>query len=637
MKKRLLLNIFLGLACFVPMWMAAQQLPISNRYTFNPSLMNPANVGAVELNNVFVSHQQRRMAIAGWRSISQFVNFSSQPLGRKGAFGWGGILSNDIEHTEHRIGVSLAIAAHPVRTKTSRLSLGVSGGLINLNSNYNKARYLESGDRLLDNPSSFIELDAGMGAEFAVRSDRVRMDLSAAGTQLPGNAVSGSIPGFRLRPHLLAGGRILLSPVHNLYIGPTGFYRNLLDQQYDLTFDSDGDAIADSTISVATVRQQRARLEIGLMGELDRQGMWGGISYRLDRSNLTVAAGLRIMEPDTAGESDKVTFFADMHASFSMPTGPTSFGPDMEIGLIIHFGRYRRIGIKNITSTLVEGSFWINEGNINRHLENRLAATAPEGLRAQTNPSDTKVDLTYDFNDDSYLYCGSSPTPVMDTLLEEIGAEWLGVDAFLENVADEIVQEALHPDSSGVLNPEVLEPLTDLVSIELSCMLQVDEIDADAYAEGKMYEGELGVNNIEGDSLMIKVVYNDSDTLIEIGKDRQITNLELACLKLHSMRKKLEFEMKQTFGEDFAFLWEGEKATSENTQGKKIVRIKKLRITPNNPNQPAFQVNRVKLRFTRGQAKEIKTGDGNSDIVDVDTGKRKKRNRRGQKNRDRVK
>ena len=224
----------------------------------------------------------------------------------------------------------------------------------------------------------------------------------------------------------------------------------------------------------------------------------------------------------------------------------------------------------------------------------------PQGLRGQTKPKATMVELTYSFDDNSYQYVGNTPQKALDTLFSELGPEWIGVDGILENIVLHVVKDGLTPDTNGVINPEILEPLKDLVSIELSTTLIVDENEANMDAKGMMYEGEMGVNNRTKDSLRIKVVYNEKDTVIGIGQDHNITNLQLAALKMHAMRKKLEYELIQRYGDIWAVLWDGEEPTVDKTAAKKIVYLKTPRITPNNPNQPAYQVNSVKLRFTRG-------------------------------------
>ncbi|MFN8396649.1 MAG: hypothetical protein U0176_18635 [Bacteroidia bacterium] len=230
----------------------------------------------------------------------------------------------------------------------------------------------------------------------------------------------------------------------------------------------------------------------------------------------------------------------------------------------------------------------------------RLKPTAPSGLKGNTQVATKACVLTYSFDDNSYQYVGSAPERANDTLLSIIGEEWLGVDAILENMVNEVIREALTPDTAKISNPYILEPLEGLVYIELLSDLLVDEEKAHELAKGMMYEGELGVNNKFNDSLYLKVVFNEKDTIVGIGKDRQITNLELACLKLHAMRKKLEYELNQRYGQDWAVSWEGEELSVEKTQGRKVVYIKKPRISPNHPHQEPFQVNFIRMRFTRG-------------------------------------
>ena len=95
------MKVQFGLGCFVGLLslfgiqqMHAQQLPISDNYLFNPRWMNPAMMGTRNLNHFMMSHQQRKLNYGETvRSMSQFLNFSSAPLGRTGTFGWGGAAS----------------------------------------------------------------------------------------------------------------------------------------------------------------------------------------------------------------------------------------------------------------------------------------------------------------------------------------------------------------------------------------------------------------------------------------------------------------------------------------------------------------------------------------------------------------
>jgi len=73
---------------------------------------------------------------------------------------------------------------------------------------------------------------------------------------------------------------------------------------------------------------------------------------------------------------------------------------------------------------------------------------------------------------------------VNDTLLHSVGKEWIGVDAILSNMVGEIIREGLHPDTTNVEFPDSLEPLKDLISVELIANLKVDALEAAAGQHG---------------------------------------------------------------------------------------------------------------------------------------------------------
>jgi hypothetical protein len=605
----------------------SQQLRVSNTYLFFPTLMNPASVGARGLNDVFLSHQQRHTAVAGFRSSTQFLNISSQPLGKKGIFGIGGNVNSDFEWTEFRLGFNFAFGAAIVRTKNFRFSLGGNIGILNWGSNYSKVAIHDDGDELLVNPGNFVELDAGVGAEMAVRTKNIRADFNVMTQQMPSNAFSRQLPGTFVFPHIFAGAGFLFRPVHNLLVGPRAFFREII-MSGDTTI---GGLPADSL--------RRGRFDIGARAEFEQEHLWFGGMYRPRGHTLTMALGLRIINPDTTHRPDLYAYFVDLNASVALSLGQTSqFGPAFEMGVKLSMGRGDRGLYVHDTLRESPGPFWWDNGTVNDHMVAKLKPNGPEGLRAKTERGPKSVVLTYRFDDNSYQYVGNTPAIVNDTLIQTLGPEWVGVDAILENMVGEVIHEGLTPDTLKVLNPEVLEALDGLISIELSTNLLVDEQQADQEAKGMMYEGELGTNNGSKDSLYIKVVYNDVDTIVGIGRDRQITNLELACLKLHAMRKKLEYELNQKYGDVWAVYWEGEDQTVEKTQGRRVVYLKKPRITPNNPNQDAFQVNMVKLRFARkGNGIQVDQ-NGEEKLPSVETSRRKqKRNRQNQERiRDRV-
>lgn len=591
----------------------AQQLPVSMNYIYRPGMINPAYVGAKEYNNLHISHQQRKVLVAGWRSISQFINYQSQPLGKHGNWGWGFNIINDIEHTENRLAINAAIAASVIKTENSRLSLGFDLGLINWNSSYDKVRVFDRNDELLNSPLNFAELDAGIGVDYELRTKIMRFDIGGTATQLPGNFLSGQLNGLRLYPHALAGTSLLFSPLHNFFIGPMAFYKNTI-------FTSDTTILA-------------SQLDVGLKGELDRQDIWVGGSYRINRAALTLAFGMQVYVSDTAGTLDQSGVFVDLNAGFSYPMGETSiFGPSMEIGLDINFGRPFRN--KNLLDTLrmIDGAFWKNDGNLMRHTDNFLKPNGPPGLRAETYVTNETVILDYEFSDQSLQYVGSTPDISGDTL-KKLGMEWIGVDGFMEGVVEFVIHDALNPDSNAVINIDSLEALRSLVSIELEASLQASEQQVNLGAEGTVYEGELGTNNPSEDTLFMKVVYNDADTIVAMALNHYVTNLELACLKLYSMRQKLLFELNNIYGERLYFYSEGDKVDARILGDRQPVMIRKPRITPNHPNQDAFQVNHVSLKFKRFE-KKLYNDEG--EVIPDDMPGKTRKGKKGRQNGSRV-
>ena len=578
--KRLVFS-FCILGLFFAFQLHGQQLRVSNMYIFDARIMNPAAVGTFELNHLNLSHQQRKVGVPGWRSLSQFVNFSSQPVGKKSNFAWGANIINDIEWTEYRLGISGSVSVSLLNSDAQKLNVGISGGLINWASNYEGVRVYDRSDELVDDRQNFAELDAGMGIFYGLSLSKIRLDLNMYGLQLPGNFISKPIQGIYLFPHLFVGGGLRFAPVYNLFIGPQFFYRDIFMR-------------GDTSIG-------GSRTDIGIKAELDRQGIWGGLAYRVKKGALTLSFGLRIKDTDTVGNPQVYGYFVGLNTAFSVPMGDASvFGPTAEIGLSVLMGRKERLKYRQDTVRISPGPFWMSEGNLNDHMIKKLKPNGPGGLTGTTRNSSSAVTVSYQFDDNSYQYVGDSPQKE-DSLLSELGAEWIGVDGFLENIVNNVVEEALNPDTNGVINPEVLEPLQGLISIQLSTRLLVDDNEAQKGAKGMLYEGELGVGPNNKDSLFIKVVYNDADTVLGIGRDRAITNLELAGLKLHAMRKKLEYELNKKYGEKWAVLWEGDKPTLERTAGKQVVYIKKPRIIPDNPHQNAFQVNEITMRFSKGE------------------------------------
>ena len=296
------------------------------------------------------------------------------------------------------------------------------------------------------------------------------------------------------------------------------------------------------------------------------------------------------------------------------------------------FGRVGEYNVTVDTLQLIRGSFWKNDGNINTHRINRLNKNAPPELAAITEVSEKNVTLTYEWDDNVYRYVGENPEPVNDTLLSSVGREWQGVDGILSNIVTEVIKEALHPDTAQVANPDSLEPLKGLILVELNGKLKATELEADFGAQGAKFLGMLP-ERIKSDTLRMRIQYDGNDTTFVVHKNKNLSNLELACLKLHSMRKKLEHEINKYFNKDFLLLWEGAPTPSDDViNSRSVVYLQRPKITSNNPNQKPFMVPQVKLVFTRytnyfdTKAKENENKVKNKEETQLEKQKRKRKN-----------
>jgi hypothetical protein len=250
----------------------------------------------------------------------------------------------------------------------------------------------------------------------------------------------------------------------------------------------------------------------------------------------------------------------------------------------------------------LRGAFWANNGNMDTHKERYLRPTAPPGLKAQTtldveNPE--KVWLDYEWDDVFYTYAGFNMKNGPDTLIAFLGDDWIAMDPIMENLVHEVVAEALHPVNLDYENIDSVEPLKDLSTISLAARLKFDQIAAEFGAEGLRYNGELGYNTKQGDSLakVVRVIYDGRDTTLVIPKGKQINNLELCALKLHALERKLAYEFDKYYGSQFAFVTNVDDIIKY--EGRKIVLLSFPEIIPNNPNQEPFQVTMVNIGFVR--------------------------------------
>jgi hypothetical protein len=568
----------------------AQQIEVAYNHFFNPYWTNPAHVMNDNLTRVSLLHQHRNLAGFGWRSMSQFLDFKSKPIGARRTFGWGINLSNDVEHTEQRLAFGFNFGAKLIQTEVFDIGLGINLGFLNWGSRYEDIPVYHQGDPRLGNRVNFSELDAGAGIAFKYQNYLFRASVDGSAKQLPGSFLSSDpIKGTLLIPHAFASGKFLFAIGPDMYLGPWGYYRN--------TFSRDE--------LVAPGYMQNAWADVGAKFEMDLPKMWAGVGYRFGdhpvygfgSAGIMTNFGIEIKGTDTTDSQERIASFLDLVFSASYPLNSRAvFGPTVEIGLALAIGKVGSDVDEIDTVGLMRGAFWVNSGNMDTHKERYLKDNGPTGLYAESAPGAERVYLTYEWNDNFYMYKGENMKQE-DKNIAFLGDDWIGVDGILENMVGEVIAEALNPVHMDVSNPDSVEPLKDLISIGLQSKLRFDQLGADFGAEGMIYGGELGFNNETNDTLHMPILYDDRDTIVSVYGGKAITNLELACLKIYAMSKKLEYELNKYYNNKFALVSNVDAIF--DLEDKKVVLVKTPTIIPNNPNQQPFQVSVVNLGFNR--------------------------------------
>lgn len=578
-KPLLILLLAMGTGTFV----AAQQLALSNAAIYRPEMINPGYLGFGDLSNVYLGHQQRNLADFNWRTMSQFLYFKSKPGGKSDNFGWGAYVTNDFEHTERRLSLGFNMAVRLFESETTYLATGFNIGLINWGSNYSDFRVFDRTDDLLFRPTNFADLDAGIGLSFGVDNFYFRTDINVWANQLPGSLLSKSSSGIALYPHLYGGANFLFNISPDVYLGPSVFYRDIFTSKPEVTNIGGG------------------FLDAGLRIDFDRPQMWFGAGWRIDNAAATGAFGLQVVSTDTLGTRAQTAYFADLVVSGSYPlSGASVFGPTIEIGLNVQLGRVGRDGPLVDSLGLLHGAFWVNNGNMNTHKERRLIKTSPPGLFSESLVGTREVDLTYEWEDNQLLYCGSAIEVKGDSAITSLGDEWIGVNFTLENLISEVIDEGLIPTNVGVADIDSVEPLKEFVRMKVISNLRFDEIQAEFGAEGTVYNGEFVPDKYNGDTLTINFQYGDryepADTFVRVWKGKLLSNLELAALKVHAMDLKLVYELKRKYSSRYVFYREGSRTPESD---KLFVELGKPLVIPRNVNLSVFQKTEIQLGFIR--------------------------------------
>lgn len=582
-----------------------QQFPFSNYQILRNGAFNPAHIPTSGLGELRAGHQQWGVKELSWNSSSQFFQIQSQALGKREVFSWGAILLNGQIATENRLSIMPFVSAKVIDNQGLRLAVGFSAGLLNQFSNYNNVDVYHQSDNLLfGNQFNYLDLDAGVGAEFEFKRPGMRLEAGVNAGQLTGNTLTKDLEAMRIIPAANLDATALFKPVFNVMIGPRVFSRWLL---YSPEQASD------------SLNPNAGNHYLGLSLEFERQELWFSGLLQTNGSGITAGFGMPLMRSDSTKDRYAFRSFLDMYFSMSYPIRTANvFGPSAEIGLNWKFGRERRAAIDTLHWA---SNFWKTETHLTEHKERYLDPNGPPGLLGQSSIQPKVVYLTYEFPDLSKLYCGETPY-FKDGMVRRIGYEWLGVDGLMENIPGEVIREAIRPDSSYVRDPENLEPLWHIPWVELSCHLRVDEFGV-GYSSEVTYNGEFGTNDTTDTYLLIPIVLDGRDTVLGLRPGFYMSNLELAALKLYAMGSKLEYEMNKQMGHRYRILREDAQIDPDMEDLEEEVygqipklKIKKLRITSNNPNLQVFQVNRVDMKFIRYKQYWEIENDGWIDVED---------------------
>lgn len=578
-KNLLLILTMWWLGCSIPK-LFSQQFPISTIQILRTGAYNPGHSTAGELHELTMDVKQGISEIVGWRTASQYLRYTNRPVGRNRSFCWGFMASRWDVHTENILLMGPTVNAILMEEPGKKLSIGMGIGIMNWSSDYGQSANPNPEDPVFVSGSNFTEIDASVGAEFNLRRDQFHLDAGVTANHLTGNLLTDQLPGFRLIPHLRGNATAFYHLNSDIHIGPRIFFRN--------TFNAENKKLIAATT------------DLGLAVELPRKHMWAALAYRIDSSALTGGFGIPLIRSDTGAYPLAFANFLDLRFSATYPLAASYIGPAIEVGIAWKFGKKR---IPKVDTMRNAGTFWKSQSYLAKHKEIFLDANGPENLEGSTEIQGKKVYLKYEFPDMSTRYVGDVPKPTADSLLYRIGIEWSGMDAFMENIPAEIIREALSPDSTNVRDPENLEALAKLSWIELVADLRADEYRIH-FASGQEYIGELGFNNENNDSLNIRVVFDAKDTTISIGERQMMTYLELATLKLHVLRKKLEFELDAQMGEDYRVVWEESLDhrgldKEDDFDDRLPLYIRKIRVNSNNPHMQVPQQTVVNLKFLR--------------------------------------
>ncbi len=175
MIKKYVKNLLWVLCFWQEANLVAQQLPQYSQYMLNDFVLNPAIAGR---NNYWEAKSNNRYQWVGIPDAPRTYMLSMQGPFKSLKMGIGGTLYTDIVGPTRRTGINLSYAYHIKVSKNYKLSLGISGGIVQYAVDGSKITTHDPGDPILSaNYQSAIAPDIGAGIYFYSKKLSVSLGL----------------------------------------------------------------------------------------------------------------------------------------------------------------------------------------------------------------------------------------------------------------------------------------------------------------------------------------------------------------------------------------------------------------------------------------------------------------------------
>ncbi len=254
---------------------AGQQLPGFSQSFLIPYQFNPALSGEANQFEALAVHRSQWIGIND-APRTYYLGLHAPDASRK--MGFGGSVFTDVAGPTRRFGVKGSYAYHLKTSETTKLSLGVSFGLLQFSIDGSQVDLRDPGDQtLMPQMESEIKPDASFGVLWY--SDKFRVGASAV--QLINNRLD-------LYPGDESGRLAVHYYLHGAYL-----------------FDVGGDFGVEPNLLVKYVQPFDPQFEIGARG-IYRDKLWLGASFR-NRDAAAIYAGYEIMDYLTVGYSYDLT------------------------------------------------------------------------------------------------------------------------------------------------------------------------------------------------------------------------------------------------------------------------------------------------------------------------------------------